>query len=170
MADDLDFDDGGDAFEALVGQLDYPMFIVTTAHGDQLAGCLVGFATQASIRPRRFLVGLSDKNRTYRVAAEADRLAVHVLAEGDGQLTRLFGEQTGDDIDKFAHCEWRRGPLGVPILSGAPAWFSGRILERLRLGDHVAFLIEPDSGEVPGPIEDLITFADVGDLEPGHGA
>src|SRR5215208_7631728 len=37
------------AFEAIVAQLDYPMFIVTAAAGEERGGCLVGFATQASI-------------------------------------------------------------------------------------------------------------------------
>jgi flavin reductase (DIM6/NTAB) family NADH-FMN oxidoreductase RutF len=170
MGSDTSYDDDGAAFEELVGHLDYPMFVVTTAVGEQRAGCLIGFATQASIHPRRFLAGLSDKNHTYRVATTAQRLAVHVLGQGEGDLARLFGSQTGDEVDKFAQCEWRAGPEGVPILTGAAAWFSGRILERLRLGDHVAFLIEPDSGEITDDIGDLVTFTDVRDLDPGHRA
>jgi flavin reductase (DIM6/NTAB) family NADH-FMN oxidoreductase RutF len=162
--------DDGNAFEEIVGYLDYPMFVVTAVSGEQRAGCLVGFATQASIRPRRFLVGLSDKNYTYRVASDADRLAVHVLAAPDDRLARLFGEQTGDETDKFAQCDWRPGPDEVPVLSEAAAWFSGRILERIRLGDHVAFLIEPDSGERREDIGRFVKFSDVRDFEPGHGA
>lgn len=170
MASDVGRDDGGAAFEKLVDHLNYPMFVVTTAAGDRRAGCLVGFATQASIRPRRFLAGLSDKNYTYRVASDAQRLAVHILGKEDLELARLFGGQTGDEVDKFAQCEWRPGPAGVPILTGAPAWFSGRILERLRLGDHVAFLIEPDSGESSDDVGGFVTFGDVRDLEAGHRA
>ena len=90
MSSAAQWGDDGDAFEQIVGHLDYPMFVVTTVAGEQLGGCLVGFATQASIRPRRFLVGISDKNHTYRVAADADRLAVHVLAEG-AVPRQLFG-------------------------------------------------------------------------------
>ncbi|MDT4965157.1 MAG: hypothetical protein QOF87_4804 [Pseudonocardiales bacterium] len=170
MTSEARYDDGGVAFEKLVGHLDYPMFVVTTAVGERRAGCLIGFATQASIHPRRFLAGLSDKNYTYRVASDADRLAVHILGKDDVELAKLFGEQTGDKVDKFARCEWRPGPEGVPILTEAPAWFSGRILERLPLGDHVAFLIEPDSGECHEDIGDLVTYGDVRDFKPGHPA
>jgi hypothetical protein len=46
--------------------LDHPMVVVTTRAGNERAGCLVGFATQVSIGPPRFLVGLSKRNRTYR--------------------------------------------------------------------------------------------------------
>src|SRR5215208_8451384 len=68
-----------DAVHELISELDYPMFIVTAASGDERAGCLVGFATQCSIHPPRFLVCLSDKNRTFRVAQGADLLAVHFV-------------------------------------------------------------------------------------------
>src|SRR4051794_7928471 len=65
----------------LVSQLDYPMFIVTAAARGERAGCLVGFATQCSINPPRFLLCLSDKNRTYRVAQHAQILVVHLVPE-----------------------------------------------------------------------------------------
>lgn len=158
-----------DAFASIAARLDYPMFVVTTAAGDERAGCLVGFATQASIDPARFLVGLSDKNHTYRVAREAERLTVHLLRRQDTALAGLFGEHTGDREDKFARCAWHHGPGGVPILDAAAAWFSGPILQREPFGDHVGFLIEPDSGECPD-LTEVITFRDVQQLDPGHDA
>ncbi len=68
-----------EAFERLVSLLDYPMFVVTTRVGDESAGCLVGFTSQVSIRPPRFMVGLSKRNHTYRVAEGAKHLAVHLV-------------------------------------------------------------------------------------------
>ena len=44
---------GVEAFEKLVALLNYPMFVVTTQSGGVAAGCLVGFASQASIHPPR---------------------------------------------------------------------------------------------------------------------
>ncbi len=44
-----------DAFQTLVADIDYPMFIVTTAADGERAGCLIGFLTQASIKPPRLL-------------------------------------------------------------------------------------------------------------------
>ena len=96
-------------FNALVSELDYPMFVVTTAAGGERAGCLVGFATQSSIDPPRFLVCLSKQNRTYRVARDADLLAVHSLPADATDLAELFGGETGDRVDKFAQCDWRPG-------------------------------------------------------------
>src|SRR3954451_16023833 len=48
-----------EAVHALVSELDDPMFIVTVAGPMERAGCLVGFATQCSIHPPRFLLCLS---------------------------------------------------------------------------------------------------------------
>jgi flavin reductase (DIM6/NTAB) family NADH-FMN oxidoreductase RutF len=157
------------AFEDTVRLLDYPMFVVTAAGGAERSGCLVGFAGQVSIDPGRFLVCLSDKNHTYRVACSAGRLAVHLLGRDQLPLARLFGEQTGDEVDKFAQCSWQPGPDGVPVLDDVVAWFSGTILQRVPFGDHVGFLLSPDAGACRGSGA-LLTLSDVDELDPGHDA
>lgn len=159
-----------DSFERLVAMLDYTMFVVTTRADGHNSGCLVGFATQTSFRPPRFLVGISKRNHTFRVACQAEHLAVHVLARRDVKLARLFGGQTGDEINKFEHCSWRSGPEGMPILDDAVAWFVGKTLTRIDVGDHVAHLLEPVAGDAPEGYDDLVTFSDVRDMEPGHEA
>ena len=157
------------SFPELVSQLDYAMFIVTTAAGDERAGCLVGFATQASIHPPRFLIGLSIKNRTYRVALRARVLVVHVVPEDATELAELFGGETGDEVDKFARCEWRPGPDGAPILTELENWFAGRVLERFDFGDHCGFLLEPIEGQA-GQGRSALTFHRAKRIEPGHEA
>jgi flavin reductase (DIM6/NTAB) family NADH-FMN oxidoreductase RutF len=157
-------------FEKLVSLLDYPMYVITTRADGQSAGCLVGFTSQVSIRPARFLAGLSKRNHTYRVAQHAEHLAVHVVPRRHCELVRLFGGETGDQTDKFARCRWRPGPKGLPILEDAAGWFVGAVLSRFDLGDHVGFLLEPVAGEAPDTFEDLVTFSDVRDLDPGHEA
>ena len=169
MSDQHD-DSGSAAFNSLVGLLNYPMFVVTTMADDHRSGCLVGFTSQTSINPPRFMVGLSRKNHTFTVAQDAEHLAVHLLPRDELALATLFGEKTGDSTDKFAQCAWHSGPEGMPILDAAPAWFVGKVIRRFDLGDHVGHLIEPVAGSAPDELGDLITFSDVRDLEPGHDA
>jgi flavin reductase (DIM6/NTAB) family NADH-FMN oxidoreductase RutF len=154
----------------LVARLNYPMFVVTTAADGVAAGCLVGFASQTSIHPPRFLVGLSKRNQTFRVAAGATHLAVHVFDREHLDVVELFGSQTGDETNKFDHCAWHPGPAQMPILDDAAAWFVGRIVERFSLGDHVGHLLEPVDGDPPEELEQWVSFGDVGDLQPGHEA
>ncbi|ORB70148.1 flavin reductase family protein [Mycobacterium scrofulaceum] len=163
-------DRGEDAFEKLVAVLNYPMYVVTTRADGIAAGCLVGFASQTSIHPPRFLVGLSRKNHTFRVAAEATHLAVHVFDHEHLATVELFGSQTGDEVDKFGRCAWHIGPAGMPILDDAAAWFVGEIRERFSLGDHVGHLLAPIDGNPPRELESWVSFGDVRHLEPGHEA
>ena len=154
-------------FQRLVLGIDVPMYVVTTVNASgERSGCLVGFATQCSIHPPRFFVGLSEKNHTYRVAATADHLAVHVLDKDERELAELFGGETGDEIDKFERCVWSEGVGGVPIIGGIQAWFVGRILERVDLGDHLGHLLEPVAAHA-APAENL-EFGEVRDIDPGH--
>lgn len=160
---------GAEAFESLAGRLDYPMFVVTTAAGGEIAGCLVGFATQTSIDPPRFLACVSIRNRTYRVAERATALAVHLVPDGAGEIAELFGGETGDEEDKFGRTDWRPGPEGLPLLAACPSWFAGRIVKRTALGDHTGFLLEPFDGADEGP-PGWLPFSRAKAIEPGHEA
>lgn len=156
-------------FQELVAQLDYPMFIATVAAGDERAGCLIGFATQASIHPPRFLAGISDKNRTHRVAARADSMAIHLVPADATELAELFGGETGDDVDKFERCSWQPGPGGVPLLDVCPNRFVGRIAERIAFGDHTGLVLEPVLAEADEESGQL-GFHRAKRIEPGHEA
>ncbi|MEY2516294.1 MAG: hypothetical protein QOJ89_3652 [bacterium] len=161
-------DSVAETFTTLTARLNYPIFIVTTAVGERREGCVVGFATQTSVDPGRFLACLSRKNRTYRLAHDADALAVHFAPRDDDELVELFGGETGDEIDKFSRCEWHEGPHGMPILGGCPNWFVGTIRSRHDLGDHQGYLLAPVAARCE-PAE-LLYFHDVKDIEPGHSA
>jgi flavin reductase (DIM6/NTAB) family NADH-FMN oxidoreductase RutF len=155
------------SFERLMGELDYSLLIVTARAEDQRAGCLVGFASQVSIHPPRFLVCLSIKNLTYRVAIRARVLVVHFVPQRAEELAVLFGGETGDDTDKFARCRWREGPEETPVVLELKDWFAGRILQTVDFGDHCGFLLEPLDGEAQRS-GDPLTFRRAKRIEPGH--
>jgi flavin reductase (DIM6/NTAB) family NADH-FMN oxidoreductase RutF len=157
------------AFNEIVGELDYPMLVVTAAAGDAVGGCLVGFATQSSISPPRFLVCLSKRNRTCELAADAELLGVHFLSDGDDDLARLFGGETGHEIDKFERVDWQPGPEGTPLLDRCRNRFVGRILERTDAGDHIAILLEPVEAERGEPVRPF-PFHRAKRIDPGHEA
>ncbi|GAA5073868.1 flavin reductase family protein [Nocardia iowensis] len=166
MSDNATADRSG--FDAVIATADYPVFVVTTRAGGRQAGCLVGFTSQVSIEPPRFLIGISKNNFTFGVAADADHLVVHLLGSEQSSLAALFGAETGDDINKFAHCKWHAGPAEQPILEAAAGWFAGRILERHDFGDHVGILIEPVAASAPAPQTAPLRYNAVADLKPGH--
>jgi flavin reductase (DIM6/NTAB) family NADH-FMN oxidoreductase RutF len=128
-----------EAFDHFVGALDTSVILVTTrsAIGEQ-GGCLVGFATQCSINPRRYAVWLSKANHTYRVALRAKHFAVHFLTSADLPIAERFGTLSGEDTDKFAGLDVDVAEHGVPLLGACPNRIS---LERIAMlddgSDHV---------------------------------
>ena len=155
-------------FQRLVGALDYPLFIVTAAGEGERDGCLVGFATQCSIHPPLFLVCLSNKNRTYRIAHNAETLAVHFVPEERRDLAELFGGETADETDKLDRVSWQPGPGGAPVVDGLPNWLVGRIEERIDYGgDHVGFVLAPVDAQASADEREL-GFQDAKDIAPGH--
>lgn len=164
----------GDELDALQSTLhtftssvETSFYVVTTAASDgEVAGCLVGFATQCSILPPRFLVCLSKENHTYTVASRSSCLGIHLLGEQQIELASLFGEVTGDSVDKFRECRWHRGKTGAPILDDCASWVEGSILERFDVGDHEANLIGPVDGG--GRRVRVMTYQNAPTLRPGH--
>lgn len=160
---------GPEEFHQIVGGLDYPVLVVTAAAGGQVAGCLVGFGTQCSIRPPRFAVWRSKQNHTCRVARSADALAVHVLAADERRVAERFGTRIGDDEDTFAGSRWHPGPFGAPVFDDVERWFAGRVVETSDRGDHVLFVLDVSGAEAGSPAwPGQLGFQAVKDLDPGH--
>jgi flavin reductase (DIM6/NTAB) family NADH-FMN oxidoreductase RutF len=157
-------------FDEVVASANGAIVVVTAAVGQDRAGCLVGFHNQTSIEPRRYTVWLSKANHTYRVALLATHLAVHFLTTADRDLAEVFGALSGDDVDKFARCDWEPGPDGVPLLRRCPYRL---IVARATLlddgGDHVAVSGPPIAAHALGDFTPL-RLADVRDVVPGHAA
>ncbi|HEY4277633.1 MAG TPA: flavin reductase family protein [Conexibacter sp.] len=156
-------------FASLMAELDAPMLIVTASAVGEQAGCLVGFATQTSIHPPRFLACISRANHTFRIASAAETLLVHFVPEDAADLAELFGGSTGDTVDKFAEVEWHRGPGGAPQLARLDTWFAGRVVDRVGLGDHVGFLLQPIQGAAKRSASPM-RFHRARRIAPGHPA
>jgi flavin reductase (DIM6/NTAB) family NADH-FMN oxidoreductase RutF len=96
-------------------------------------------------------------------------LVVHFLSAKNRELASLFGEETGDEVDKFTRCEWTSTPDGAVVLTGTRGWIEGRILRRTDVGDHVAHLLDLAEAAVDIKGKPLM-FDAVRDLSPGHPA
>lgn len=158
------------AFDAFTDRTDYPLVVLTTiaAEGER-SGCLAGFVTQCSIDPPRLLVCISRTNHTFGVAQRARLFAVHLLGDHQVEVASLFGEQTGDHVDKFSRVRWHPGPEGVPLLDECAAWLVVMSLERFEVGDHQALLTSPRDGGT-GTQAGLMTVRTAPSFDAGHPA
>ncbi|MEU0072776.1 flavin reductase family protein [Streptomyces sp. NPDC006332] len=158
--------------DAFIDRLNPDMCVVTATADGERAGCLVGFSSQCSINPARFVVWLSRMNHTYRVARSARHLGVHLLTREQRDLAELFGSRTGDRTDKFEHVRWQEGPQGAIVLRDAAAWYVGTVMLRADAGDHVGFVLDPVAAGAREDADDgpLLRLDEAKTIPPGHPA
>jgi flavin reductase (DIM6/NTAB) family NADH-FMN oxidoreductase RutF len=162
--------DASDDLAPFFDLIDYPYYVVTVRSPEaDMSGCLAGFVTQCSIDPPNFIVCISKVNHTFGVAARAPGMGLHLLGQHQAELARLFGEETGDLVDKFASVDWRLGPTGAPLLVEAAVSMEGQVLGHFSVGDHEAFLmraVRATGSDHSG----LLTFRSAPPIHPGHPA
>jgi len=160
--------DGDGELAAFFDRMEYPYFVVTvrSPEGD-MSGCLAGFVTQCSIDPPNFLVCISKVNHTIGVAAHSPGMGLHLLGQDQVDVARLFGEETGDIVDKFSSVDWRLGSTGAPLLVEAAASMEGQVLGHFSVGDHEAYLVRGVRA-VAGGHAGLLTLRSAPPLHPGH--
>jgi flavin reductase (DIM6/NTAB) family NADH-FMN oxidoreductase RutF len=114
-------------------------------------------------------VCISKVNHTLAIAERSTSMALHLLGRDQVDVARLFGEETGDQVDKFAACDWRLGSTGAPMLVDSAVSLEGHILGHFSAGDHEAFLMRGVRA-VGGVSDGLLTYRDAPPLHPGHPA
>ena len=170
-ASDQDAAESGSAgLDSFFDRVDYPLYVVTVRAADaEMSGCLAGFVTQCSIDPPNFLVCVSKVNHTLGVAERSSGMALHLLGRDQEALARLFAEETGNRVDKFASVAWRLGDGGAPLLEDVAARLEGRILGHMTVGDHEAFVLQAEHAAA-GDRAGLLTYRTAPPLHPGHPA
>jgi len=159
-----------DDLEIFFDRVDYSLYVVTVRSPDaEMSGCLAGFVTQCSIDPPNFLVCISKANHTLSVAERSSGMGLHLLGADQVDVARLFGEETGDLVDKFTSVDWRLGSTGAPLLVETAVNLEGRILGHFSVGDHEAFLMRAVRS-VAGGHDGILTYRNAPPLRPGHPA
>ena len=101
--------------------------------------------------------------------ARATGMGLHLLGEDQEDMARLFGEETGDLVDKFAAVDWRLGSTGAPLLVESAVCLEGQTLGHSRSAITRASCCAAVCS-VAGGHAGLLTYRDAPPLEPGHPA
>ena len=121
-----------------VGAFPSGVTVVTTSAGGVDHGLTVSAFVSLSLEPAMVLVSIDNSSRVLPFLQQGAPVAVSVLAEEQKELAITFGRHLPD---KFDGVSVERGDSGVPVLSGAAAWFEGTVAERFAGGDHVIVTI-----------------------------
>ncbi len=101
----------------------------------------VGFTansyTSVSLNPPLVLVCPAMALGSIDVFNTSRRFAINILADDQQSVSNIFAACTGD---RFAQVAWRPDDAGCPLLTGAAAYFSCSVHDRVTAGDHLVLI------------------------------
>jgi flavin reductase (DIM6/NTAB) family NADH-FMN oxidoreductase RutF len=126
--------------------INYGLYVLTAADGDDLAAAGVNWLSQASFEPPLVMVGVKTDNDSHAIIERTGAFAVNVLGEDQLDLGKAFFRTTVVEGDTLNGFRFERAPeTGAPLLVDLPYWFEARVTDTVKRGDHTVFV-----GEVVG--------------------
>lgn len=146
-------------------QLTNGLYVVGVADGNKLGGFTAAWITQVSFDPLLIAVSVNPSHASFPLLIEAGTFAVSILGQGQLELARHFGTQSGRNIDKFATQRWQPAPGGAPFLSDAIGYLDCRIVACHPAGGHELMLAEVVGGSMLKQDALPMTYAETGNLD-----
>ncbi len=121
--------------------------------------------TQVSFDPLLLSLSINPEHFSYPLLKESGLFTVNILRQGQLDLARHFGCQSGRSTDKLAGQRWRPGQLGAPVLLDAAAYLECRVAGTTPAGDHQLVLGQVAAGGVLDPDASPMLYSETGDLD-----
>lgn len=124
--------DSGPQFRDALSRFGTGVTIVTAPSPEGPVGITANSFSSVSLDPPLVLWSASLKSRRFPLFAEAEHLAIHVLAQGQDDLCWAFSKSK----DSFDGVDWDANPDGTPLIHGCLARFECCRYARYDGGDH----------------------------------
>lgn len=121
-------------------KLSYGVYLVTTANGDRLSGCVANSAMQITSSPAQVAVSINHDNATHDQIVQSEKFAVAILStDTEPSLIGSFGYRSSRDTSKFTDISYTMQD-GLPIPNAAMAWMTCTVAQIMDAGTHSIFL------------------------------
>lgn len=129
-------------------KLSYGVYAVTSwADGGKPTGCIANSAMQVTSSPATVAVSINHDNFTNECIANSGRFAINILGEKSSPaIIGNFGFKSGRDSEKFAEKPELRDFL--PIVDGAIAYVTCKVIDKMESATHTVFLGEVIGAEI----------------------
>ncbi|MDE2181368.1 MAG: flavin reductase family protein [candidate division NC10 bacterium] len=137
---------------AVLGKLDFEIFVLTAAHQDRRNGQIVCWVVPATIVPQvpRILVGVGRMTFTRELIEASQGFALNLLGKDQWPWVAHFGFRSGRETDKFATLSCKRGVTGSPILRGTVGYLDCQVRTLFDdgAGAHLFYLADVIDGKI----------------------
>lgn len=123
-------------------QLNYGMYIVSSAKADAMNGCIANTVFQITPEPPVIAVSISKENLTHELISSSGVFAASVLAEDAPiKFIGMFGFRSGKSFDKFSQTKCKKGVTGCPIvLENTTGFVEVKVINTIDAGSHTLFI------------------------------
>lgn len=120
----------------------YGLYVLGTRAGDRVDAATVNWVTQASFKPPLVVIGVKEDSNSFKLIKEGRVFSLSFLGTGQGKLAYAFFKQVEAKDGKLGDVPYETAETGAPIISDAPAWVEGRVVEIVEHGDHAVVIGE----------------------------
>src|ERR687891_1518290 len=118
----------------------YGLYVLTAAHGDQVAAATVNWVTQASFEPPLVVVGVKTDSHPHALIKDSKAFALNVLGKGQQAMAFPFFKPAEKQGQTISGEPFRAGVTGAPILANTPAFVECTLEATVEKGDHSVFV------------------------------
>lgn len=132
------------------------VYIITTKHDDKINGMTAAWVTRVSFVPPLVLISIGKTRFSHDLIKNSGIFAVNILKEGQIDIGKHFGFQSGKKVDKFANILYDTKTSGSPILKDTAGYLDCKVVSAFEAGDHTVFLGEVIDASVDKEAKPLI--------------
>jgi flavin reductase (DIM6/NTAB) family NADH-FMN oxidoreductase RutF len=149
----------------LFHRLTYGVYAIGVAAGDRRDAFTAAWVMQVSFDPLLLALSINPDNASYELLHRGGGFSVNVLRQGQLELARKLGTQSGRDQDKLAGIRWLPGRTGAPLLEDSLAYFDCELTGGMRAGDHELVLGRVVDGKILDARATPLTYGETGDMD-----
>jgi flavin reductase (DIM6/NTAB) family NADH-FMN oxidoreductase RutF len=127
------------------------LVVVGATLGNRVNGMINNTVFQITNSPLRVILGMDKQHFTTDLVKESQAFSILLLGPDQLSLVKVFGFQSGRQVDKFAGLDWHAGVTGAPVLRQCAGYFECRVdpEKTMDAGTHLVFLAEVVAGMAP---------------------
>lgn len=148
-------------FRATLSRFASGVTVITSAHGDDIAGTTVSAFSSLSLDPPLVLVCLDETSATRGLIEKSRVFAVNILSHDQQHLSDRFAKRRNEgDPHQFEGVGYDRAPSHSPLLHGCHAFADCCVVAVHEGGDHRIYVGRVETlGVEDGPSEPLVNHA-----------
>ncbi len=124
------------AKKSTLRMIPYGLYVLAAKDGGDIGAGAVNWVTQTSFSPPLVAMGVKKDSGLYAILKKSGQFALSFLESGQKDIAFGFFKPTTVEGNRINGQEFETHETGAPVISSAPAWVEGRVVDEIDLGDH----------------------------------